>query len=97
MSLSNNSLVRKLEAMHPDAKLAYLASGRVTVGHVDQVVKNSEGKNVFKRWYCAKIRGIIVGDKGEWKHETPEAAKEYGHKVLDQWQHEFMALGRKES
>jgi hypothetical protein len=82
-------MVRKLEAMPPELKAAYLASGRVTVGHVDQVVKNAEGKNVFKRWYVAKIRGVIVGDNGEWQHETREAALNYGREVLTLWQKEF--------
>lgn len=90
MSLSNNSLVRKLETMSPELKLAYLASGRVTVGHVDRVVKNTHGKNVFKRCYVAKIRGVIVGDNGEWEHETPEAAKKYGKEVLDKWRSDFL-------
>lgn len=89
MSLSNKAIIRKLEAMPKELKAAYLASGRVTVGHVDQVVKNSEGKNIFKRWYVAKIRGVIVGNNGEWQHETPEAARAYGREVLTQWQKDF--------
>ena len=86
MSLgSARTAVKKIEAMSPEVKAAYLASGNVTVGYVEQVVKNAEGKNVFKRWYVAKIRGVIVGNNGEWQHETPEAAKAYGHEVLAVW------------
>ena len=90
MSLgSARAAVKRIEAMSPELKAAYLASGRVTVGHVDQVVRNSEGKNVFKRWYVAKIRGVIVGNAGEWQHENPEAAKAYGREVLAVWQKDF--------
>ena len=89
MNLANTRRqVKKIEGMSPDDKSAYLASGRVTVGHVDQVVKNSDGKNVFKRSYVAKIRGVIVGNKDEWQHETEEAARAYGLDVLAQWKHE---------
>lgn len=90
--LSNKSVIKKLEAMDPKDKAAYLAAGRVTVGHVEQVVQNAEGRNVFKRWYVAKIRGVIVGDNGEWKHETPEAALNYGREVLAQWKQDVDQL-----
>ena len=87
---SNNSNARKIEKMTPELKAAYLASGRVTVGHIDQVAKSPEGKNVFKRWYVAKIRGVIVGNTGEYKHETREAARAYGKELLAKWQADFL-------
>ena len=86
----NNSNARKIEKMTPDLKSAYLASGRVTVGHIDKVVKNAEGQNVFKRLYVAKIRGVIVGNSGEFEHETSDAAMKYGKELLDTWKKDFL-------
>lgn len=91
----NNSNALKIDKMPADLKAAYLATGRVTVGHIDNVVKNEEGKNVFKRKYVAKIRGVIVGNTGEYEHETPEAAKKYGKEILAKWQDDFLK-GKKE-
>jgi hypothetical protein len=76
--------------MSPDVKAAYLASGSVTVGKIDQVVKNSDGKNVFKTWYVAKIRGVIVGNTGEYQHETHESAKKYGQRILAMWKADLL-------
>lgn len=90
MSISNKTQVRKIEAMSHEEKVAYFSTAkRVTVGTVSQVVKNSEGRNVFRTWYVAKIRGVVVGNKGEWKHESPEAALNYGREVLAQWHKDF--------
>ena len=71
--------------MSTQERSVYLASGRVTVDHVDQAVDNAEGKKVLKRFYVAKIRGVIVGDKGDTLHETPEAAKAHGKRILALW------------
>jgi len=80
---------RKIEGMNRDLKLAYFATGRVTVGTITQVFDH-----YLKKSYVAKIRGIIVGNEGEYKHETPEAARKYGQEVLDQWRVEFMAINK---
>lgn len=86
MSLrKNNSNAIKISLMSPEDRHAYLASGRVTVDHVDQAVDNADGKKVLKRFYVAKIRGVIVGNKGETLHETPEAAKAHGQRILSAW------------
>lgn len=86
MSLSNKAMVKKLEAMSPQLKSAYLASGRVTIGKYETV----EDRRI-KTLYVAKIRGVIVAkEDGQFTHETPEAARQYGQEVLAQWQKEFM-------
>jgi hypothetical protein len=86
MSLrNNNSNARKISKMTPEDRHAYFISGRVSIDHVDQLVKNADGKNVLKRFYVAKIRGVIVGNRGETLHETPEAAKAHGQRILDLW------------
>lgn len=97
MSLTNNRQARLIEAMTPEHKAAYLATGRVTVGTISQVVKNEEGKNVFKTWYVAKIRGVVVGNDGEYKHDTSEAALKYGREVLEQWHTEFVKSCQQQS
>lgn len=86
----NNAQARKIEKMTPELKSAYLASGRVTVGTISDVVKNSEGRNVFKTWYVAKIRGVTVGNTGEYKHETYESARQYGGEVLVKWRADLL-------
>ena len=47
--------------------------------------------NHLKRFYVAKIRGVIVGNEGEYKHETPEAAQSYGKEIQARWRAEFTA------
>ncbi len=79
----NNSNARKIEKMSEEEKSAYLASGRVTVDYVDQIVDGA-----IKRFYVAKIRGVVVGNSGEYLRETREAAKEYGDSILATWKQE---------
>jgi hypothetical protein len=87
MSVSNKSQVRKIEAMTRQEKEAYFSTAkRVTVSTITQVFDNH-----LKVSYVAKIRGVIVGDEGEYKHETPGAAMKYGKEVLNQWRKEFTA------
>lgn len=81
-----NAKHRKLEAMSREQKLAYFSTGRVTVGTIRQVFADR-----LKTFYVAKIRGVIVGDPDEYKHDTPEAARAYGKKVRAQWRAEFAA------
>ena len=80
---------RKIEGMSRELKLAYFSTGRVTVGTITQVFDNH-----LKKSYVAKIRGIIVGNEGEYKHDTPEAALKYGQEVLSQWRAEFTATNK---
>lgn len=77
----------KTDGMSRKLKLAYFSTGRVTVGTITQVFDND-----LKKFYVAKIRGVIVGNEGEYKHETPEAAKAYGKEVQDGWRAEFTAF-----
>lgn len=87
--LSNRSAVRKIEAMSKEEKERYFSTAkRVTVGKYSTVTGRS-----IKTVYAAKIRGVVVGNKGEWEHETPEAALAYGKKVLAKWRADF--LGKK--
>jgi len=77
---------RVIEGMSRELKLAYFSTGRVTVGTIAQVFDNR-----LKRFYVAKIRGVIVGNEDKYKHETPEAAKAYGKEIQEKWRAEFTA------
>jgi hypothetical protein len=81
----NNANAIRISKMSPENRSAYLASGRVVVDHIDQAVDNAEGKKIIKRFYVAKIRGVIVGNKGKATFETPEAAKAHGQRILAAW------------
>jgi hypothetical protein len=81
----NNANATRISNMSPEERHTYLASGRVVVDHVDLAVDNAEGKKILKRFYVAKIRGVIVGNKGETTFETPEAAKAHGNRILSHW------------
>ena len=84
---SNKSQVRKIESMTRAARVEYLSTAdRVTIGTVSQVFDRH-----IKTFYVAKIRGVIVGNPGEWKHETVGEAREYGRKVLKKWRADFEA------
>jgi len=39
---------------------------------------------------------LIVGNEDDYKHETPEAALEYGKELLKQWRAEFTELNNAE-
>ena len=66
------------------AKLQFMSGGRVTVAEIGQVV----GNRIIRR-YAAKIRGLVVGNDGEWLHDTPEEARQYGREVLAHWRAEL--------
>ena len=87
-NLSNTKNLRYLESLPTkEAKLRYMVGGHVTVARVTQV----EGNTLVHR-YAAKIRGIIVGNNGEWLHDTPEEARAYGRKVLEEWREELQKM-----
>lgn len=87
MSISNKAQVRKIEAMSPAEKEAYFSTAhRVTVSTITQVLDNR-----LKVSWVAKIRGVVVGNRDEFKHETSEAAMKYGREVLAQWRAEYAA------
>jgi hypothetical protein len=76
-----SAAVSKLQKMSEEDRKAYLISAKYpTVGQVQQVVNRD-----FKTWYVAKIRGVVVGNNGEYLHDTPEKALEYGWDVLRKW------------
>ena len=78
--------IKKLQGMTQKERKHYLNTAqRVTTGTISQVVKDEHGKNVFKTWYVAKIRGVIVGGKNNWKFETKVEAKLHGLEVLNYW------------
>lgn len=81
----NNSNAQKIAKMSRRDRAEYLATGRVIVDHIDKAVDNPEGKKIIKRFYVAKIRGVIVGNKGKVEFETPEAAREHGQNILTLW------------
>ena len=81
-----NKANRVIEGMSRELKLAHFSTGRVTVGTITQVFDNH-----LKKFYVAKIRGVIVGNEGEYKHETPEAARAYGKEIQARWRAEFTA------
>lgn len=65
----------KVKAMSEMEFVYYMAGGRVTVSRVTQVTDNS-----LKHSYCAKIRGIPLGKKGEGMclFDDAMAARSYG-------------------
>ena len=69
-----------LKEMTKLEKLQYFSGGRVTVGRITQVFDNT-----LKVSWVAKVRGVVVGNKDECLHETPEAARAYGQEVLAKW------------
>lgn len=77
-SVSSLSKAR-LKALSGVEFVYYMASGRVTVARVTQVMGNS-----LKHSYCAKIRGIPLGKKGEGMclFDNAEAARSYGMSAL---------------
>jgi hypothetical protein len=81
-----NKANRVIEGMSRELKLAHFSTGHVTVGTITQVFDNQ-----LKKFYVAKIRGVIVGSEGEYKHETSEAALKYGQEILSEWRAEFTA------
>ena len=86
----NNSIARKIDRMSKEERAIYLATGRVTVDYVEQAVETLDGSRKIKRSYVAKIRGVIVGNSGGYTHETPEAAKVYGDRILAQWKADLL-------
>ena len=68
-------------------RLQFMCGGRVTVVALAQL----EGNHIA-RYYAAKIRGLVVGDDGEWLHTTPEAARQYGRALLAYWRTELAEL-----
>lgn len=86
----NQAALRKVKGMSREQEIAYLSTARcVTVGTISQVVKRDGGGFNFKKFYVPKIRGIFVGDTGNYKHETPEKARAAGREILAQWRAEF--------
>jgi hypothetical protein len=57
---------------------------RVTVGVIWQVFDTD-----LKRFFVAKVRGIMVSDGAMHRFETKEAAHEFGQKILDGWRDEY--------
>jgi peptide subunit release factor 1 (eRF1) len=82
-------LEKALSGLNEQQQHEYFASGRVFVGHVDLAEERPDGTRFIKRWFVAKIRGVIVGNPGEWKHETYQGALDYGHDILKQWKDEL--------
>jgi len=70
-----------LSSMTYDEKLKWFASAdRVTIGTITQVFEKD-----LKRFYVAKIRGIIVSDGENYRHTTKKAARAFGQKILEGW------------
>ena len=70
----------------------YAAAKYVTVGEISQVVDDQ-----IKVFYVAKVHGVIISDEGGYRHETREAAREHGKKILSRWKEEYARLGDDES
>ena len=86
--VSNGKNLRYLESLKTDVeKLRYMTGGRVTVARVTQL---EDGELVHH--YAAKIRGIVVGNDNEWKHDTPESARQFGKEVMSKWRKELSEL-----
>lgn len=84
--------MKKFEAMSKDERFEFMATAnRVTVGHVEQIVVE-DGKKTIKRFYVAKVRGIIVSNKGKYKFASKSAARQFGYGILTGWQEEFANL-----
>lgn len=80
----------KLEAMNTQAKTAYMASGNVTTDVIWQI-EDVETKKL-KRFFVAKIRGIIVSDGDLYKFETREEARTFGNEMRAHWRNELHSL-----
>ncbi len=57
--------------MTENEKIVYYASGRVTVGHIQQFI---DGELV--RFFVGRLRGKYVGPKDDFKFDTPEEARQ---------------------
>jgi hypothetical protein len=85
----NKAALNKVKGMTREQEIAYLSTAnRVTVGIISQVVEKPGGGFNFKNFYVPKIRGIFVGDRDNYKHETPDAARATGREILARWQKE---------
>jgi hypothetical protein len=74
-----------MNAMTHDQQLKYMATAnRVTVGVTWQLIDNN-----LRRFFVAKVRGIIVSDGDTYLFDTAEAAREFGWKILDGWREEY--------
>lgn len=81
--------MKKFEAMSREERFEFMATAnRVTVGHIEQIVIE-DGKKTIKRFYVAKVRGIIVSDKGKYKFANKSAARQFGYGILAGWQKEY--------
>lgn len=78
---------KKLNAMNDEQRLEFMATAnRVTVGTITQVFDHE-----LKRFYVAKVRGIIVSDGETYRFDTPHEASRFGHKILDGWRKKYEA------
>lgn len=70
-------------------RLVFMATGKVSVSSIWQVDKESP-KPRLKRFFVAKVRGITVSDGDTWQHETEDAAKTFGEKILNTWKRDLL-------
>lgn len=76
---------KKFELMNDEQRLEYMATAnRVTIGVIWQVFDNE-----LKRFYVAKVRGIIVSDGDTYKFEDANDAAFFGRRILNGWQQEY--------
>jgi hypothetical protein len=88
----NKAALSKVKGLNREQEIAYLSTAKyVTVGIISEVVKKPGGGFNFKNYYVPKIRGIFVGDRDNYKHETPEQARAAGREILAQWRAEYAA------
>jgi hypothetical protein len=70
--------VAKLNAMPPAERLFYLATGRMRIASVTQLVNGD-----FVRRYMARVRGLALADKdGSFLFETKADAERIGKRVM---------------
>lgn len=69
--------------MNDAQRLEYMATAdRVTVGITWQL---DEAKKSIKRFYVAKVRGIVVSENDVYMFNTPEEARATGKRLLECW------------
>lgn len=77
---------KKFERMNDAQRLEFMATaGRVTIGTTWQVVNDKQ----LRRFYVAKVRGIIVSDGDTYMFATQDGAREFGRNILDGWKREY--------
>lgn len=73
--------MKDIKTMTPDEQACYMSSGRLTTGTITQI-ENGQ----FVTYWVARTRGYVVSMDDNWKHETKEAAREYGRKCLSYYE-----------